>query len=167
MVSMLLANFIGAILVFAFVRYGVPIPESQEIIADRVRNVAIFGGYLAFAAVVSLTAAAMMLRSVVRWQLRGGPPTRSEQMSALHAPLRQAIVQNDVTIDGSPSMLAHFLNGRRDPRRAGFIVKKPDDDQDYAKVDLVWGSMFAFIAGLEAIGKGVLLSRKTVPRRIY
>ncbi|MFZ2174678.1 MAG: adenylate/guanylate cyclase domain-containing protein [Rhodococcus sp. (in: high G+C Gram-positive bacteria)] len=92
MVSMLMANLIGAILVFAFVRYGVPIPESQGIIADRVRNVVVFGGYLAFAAVVSLTAAAMMLRSVIRWQLRGGPPTRSEQMSALHAPLRQAIV---------------------------------------------------------------------------
>ncbi|MCC4266256.1 hypothetical protein [Microbacterium schleiferi] len=81
--------------------------------------------------------------------------------------MRQAIVTNDLTIDGSERMIAHFLNGRRDPRRAGYVVKKPDDDQDYAKVDLVWGSMFAFAAGLEAVGKGVLLSRKTVPRRIY
>ncbi|WP_072688974.1 adenylate/guanylate cyclase domain-containing protein [Rhodococcus marinonascens] len=92
MFSMLLANFFGAILVFAFVRYGVPIPETPAIAADRVRNFVIFGGYLAFATVVSLIAAAMMLRSVVQWQLRGGPPTRSQQMSALHAPLRQAIV---------------------------------------------------------------------------
>ncbi|MFD4366752.1 adenylate/guanylate cyclase domain-containing protein [Rhodococcus sp. NPDC058521] len=92
MFSMLMANMIGAVLVFAFVRYGMPIPESAAIIEDRVRNVLIFGGYLLFAGVVSLTAAAMMLRAVIRWQLRGGPPRRSEQMSALHAPLRQAIV---------------------------------------------------------------------------
>lgn len=92
MLSMLAANLIGAVLVFAFVRYGVPIQESDAIVADRVRNFAIFGVYLAFAGAVSLTAAAMMLKSVIRWRLRGGPPTRSEQMAALHAPLRQAIV---------------------------------------------------------------------------
>jgi hypothetical protein len=72
-----------------------------------------------------------------------------------------------VTIDGSAAMIAHFINGRRDPRRAGYVVKKPDDDQDYSKVDMTWGAMFAFVAGQEAIAKGVLLSRKTVPRRIY
>jgi hypothetical protein len=81
--------------------------------------------------------------------------------------MRQAIAQGDLTFDGSPSMLAHFLSGRRDPRRSGYVVKKPDDDQDYSKVDLVWGSMFAFIAGLEAIGKGVLLRKGSMPRRIY
>lgn len=81
--------------------------------------------------------------------------------------LRAAIVQGDVTLDGSRALVAHFLNARRDPRRSGYVVKKPDDDQDYAKVDAAWGSMFAFTAGLEAVGKGVLLSRKTVPRRIY
>ncbi|GAA4482683.1 adenylate/guanylate cyclase domain-containing protein [Rhodococcus olei] len=90
--SMILANFIGAVLVLAFIRYGLPISESEAIIEDRVRNVVIFGIYLALAGVVSLGAAALMLRSVIRWQLRGGPPTRSEQMAALHAPLRQAIV---------------------------------------------------------------------------
>jgi hypothetical protein len=81
--------------------------------------------------------------------------------------LRHAIVQGDVTVDGSRQMVAHFLNARRDPRRAGYVVKKPDDDQDYSKVDLAWGSMFAFSAGLEAVGKGVLLSRRTTPRRLY
>ncbi|HET8994032.1 MAG TPA: adenylate/guanylate cyclase domain-containing protein [Rhodococcus sp. (in: high G+C Gram-positive bacteria)] len=92
MVSMGASNLFGAMLVFAFVRYGLPIEESENIIADRVRNFAVFAVYLAFAGVVSLSAAALMLRSVVRWQLRGGPPTRSEQMAALHAPLRQAVV---------------------------------------------------------------------------
>ncbi|NLU83715.1 adenylate/guanylate cyclase domain-containing protein [Rhodococcus sp. HNM0569] len=100
MLSMAVANLFGALMVFAFIRYGLPIPESEAIIADHVRNVVIFGAYLAVAGIVSLTAAAMMLRSVVRWQLRGGPPRRSEQMSALHAPLRQAIVHLALWIGG-------------------------------------------------------------------
>ncbi|NLG55900.1 MAG: HAMP domain-containing protein, partial [Rhodococcus sp.] len=92
MLSMIGANFVGAVMVFAFIRYGLPIPETDRIVADHTRNVMIFGIYLAFAAAVGLLSAAMMLRSVIRWQLRGGPPTRHEQMAALHAPLRQAVV---------------------------------------------------------------------------
>ena len=64
-----------------------------------------------------------------------------------------------VTFDGSADMIRHFINARRDPRRTGYVVKKPDDDQDRAKV--------AFVAGQEAIAKGVLLSRRTKPRRLY
>ncbi|MFC4604106.1 adenylate/guanylate cyclase domain-containing protein [Rhodococcus kronopolitis] len=90
--SMILANFFGAVLVLAFLRYGLPITVSEAIVRDRARNGIVFGVYLALAGVVSLGAAALMLRSVILWQLRGGPPTRSEQMAALHAPLRQAIV---------------------------------------------------------------------------
>ncbi|EOM76327.1 adenylate cyclase [Rhodococcus rhodnii LMG 5362] len=97
---MLGANLVGAVMVFAFVRYGLPIPESLAIVSDQWRNTAVFGGYLVFAAVVSLSAAALMLRSVIRWQLRGGAPRRSEQMSALHAPLRQAIVHLVLWIGG-------------------------------------------------------------------
>ncbi len=104
--SMLLANLLGSILVFAFVRYGLPIPENQSIVVDRVRNVVIFGVYLVFAAVVSLVTAAFMLRSVMRWQLRGGSPTRAEQMAALHAPLRQAIVHLVLWIIGGILFMA-------------------------------------------------------------
>ncbi len=92
MVSMGLSNLFGAVLVFGFVRYGLPIAESESIIADRSRNVWIFSIYLLFGGGVSLYYASRLLRTVVRWQLRGGPPTRKEQMTALHAPLRQAIV---------------------------------------------------------------------------
>ncbi|MGB3169373.1 MAG: adenylate/guanylate cyclase domain-containing protein, partial [Rhodococcus sp. (in: high G+C Gram-positive bacteria)] len=100
MLSMLLSNLFGAVLVFAFVRYGLPLEESQPIVADRVRNVYIFGAYLVLAGAISLYYAAVMLRTVVRWQLRGGPPTRREQMTTLHAPLRQAIVHSILWVIG-------------------------------------------------------------------
>ncbi|KLL97063.1 hypothetical protein NJ76_09900, partial [Rhodococcus sp. IITR03] len=67
MVSMGASNLFGAMLVFAFVRYGIPIAETDAIIADRVRNFAVFAVYLVFAGIVSLGAAAITLRSVVRW----------------------------------------------------------------------------------------------------
>ncbi|WP_420753549.1 adenylate/guanylate cyclase domain-containing protein [Rhodococcus sp. O3] len=120
MVSMGASNLFGALLVFAFVRYGIPISESENIIADRVRNFAVFAVYLAFAGVVSLTAAAVMLRSVVRWQLRGGPPTRSEQMAALHAPLRQAIVHLVLWILGG--VLFVFLTAEEMPSLAAAVA---------------------------------------------
>ncbi len=46
MVSMGASNLFGAMLVFAFVRYGIPIAETDAIIADRVRNFAVFAVYL-------------------------------------------------------------------------------------------------------------------------
>ncbi len=49
MLSMAGANLIGAVLVFAFVRYGIPIPESADIITTHVRNFAVFSVYLVFA----------------------------------------------------------------------------------------------------------------------
>ena len=76
-------------------------------------------------------------------------------------------MNREVTIDGSPEIIAHFLNARRDPRRAGYVLKKPDDDQDYSKIDAAWGAMFAYRAGMDAIAKGLSVSRgKWVPRRL-
>lgn len=78
-----------------------------------------------------------------------------------------AITAREITFDGHPDMIKHFLNGRRDARRGGYVIKKPDDDQDFSKVDLVWGCAFAFAAGNDALGKGVDRSRQGTPKRIY
>lgn len=80
--------------------------------------------------------------------------------------LYQMISSGEISFDGHPDMIRHFLNARRDPRRAGYVLKKPDDDQDFSKIDLTWGSMFALAAGLDAVGKGVSAARRKAPRRI-
>ncbi len=116
MASMGASNLFGAMLVFAFVRYGVPFADDDFDTVDRVQNFTVFAVYLVFAGIVSLTAAALMLRSVVRWQLRGGPPTRSEQMAALHAPLRQAIVHLGLWLLGG--VLFVFLTAGETPSLA-------------------------------------------------
>jgi hypothetical protein len=81
------------------------------------------------------------------------------------ANLHSAIVAGDVTYDGSKELTAHLLNARRDPRRSGYVLIKPDDDQDYSKVDAAWGMAFAHAAGVD----GAALKNKTkstAPRRI-
>lgn len=81
--------------------------------------------------------------------------------------MHSAIQSGEVTYDGSAALTAHFLNARKDPRRAGYVLKKPDDDQDYAKIDATWGAMFAYKAGLDALGKGIATRKRGTPRRIY
>jgi len=74
---------------------------------------------------------------------------------------------DEITIEDDPDMIRHFLNARRDPRRGGYVLKKPDDNQDFAKIDLTWGCAFAFAAGNDALGKGVTNTRRRTARRIY
>lgn len=84
------------------------------------------------------------------------------------ADLLSAIRQQAVTYDGDPRFTAHMLNARRSPRQAGYVLVKPADDQDYSKIDAAWGAMFAYRAGLDAVGRGA--ARPTArrrPRRIY
>lgn len=84
------------------------------------------------------------------------------------ADLLSAIQQGSISYDGTPEFTAHMLNARRSPRQSGYVLVKPADDQDYSKIDAAWGAMFAYKAGLDAVGKGA--ARPTArrrPRRLY
>ncbi|MDN6854527.1 MAG: hypothetical protein L0L66_07345, partial [Bifidobacterium crudilactis] len=65
-------------------------------------------------------------------------------------------------------LTAHLLNARKVPRRSGYVLDKPADDKDYSKIDAAWGSMFAYKAGLDAVGKGAAKqSKRRKPTRLY
>jgi hypothetical protein len=83
------------------------------------------------------------------------------------ANMHSAIVSGDLTHDGSTALTSHFLNARRDARRNGYVLSKPENDQDYSKIDAVWGAAFAHACGIDALGKGVSFRVKSAPRRIY
>lgn len=85
------------------------------------------------------------------------------------AQLLSAIQQELITYDGDPELTRHFLNARKSPRQAGYVLIKPADDQDYSKIDAAWGAMFAYAAGLAAAGKGAKkkTTRRRKPRRLY
>jgi len=71
-----------------------------------------------------------------------------------------------ITYDGSPELTAHFINARRDRRRSGYVLMKPEHDPDGSKIDAAWGAMFAYAAGIDALGMK-LTKKKTAARRIY
>ena len=108
--SMLLANAFGAVLVWAFIQYGLPVPEGE---AAGGRSVGLIVPALVFitGGLLSLAASAWMLRPVMRWQMRGGPPSRQEQMATLHAPLRQAIVHLVLWLVGGAVLATLIISG--------------------------------------------------------
>jgi len=105
--------------------------------------------------------AKMTVAEPIRWRQKDITRTADtfEQMYS-------AFVNGEITFDGHPRMIAHFLHARRDPRRNGYVLKKPDDNQDFGKIDLTWGAAFAYAAGMDALGKGVATQRRTMPRQL-
>lgn len=104
----------------------------------------------------------MSIAEPIRWMQKNVTRT-----CEVFAQMYSAIAGLEMTFDGHPDMIRHFLNARRDPRRAGWVLKKPDDDLDFSKIDLTWGAAFAYAAGLDAVGKGLTSGTRTRgPRRI-
>lgn len=106
--------------------------------------------------------AKMSVQEPIRWRQKDV----SRTVDAF-AQLESAIRQCDVTFDGDPTMIRHFIHARRDPRRGGYVLKKADDNQDYGKIDATYGAAFAFAAGNDAIGKGVTArTSRRMPRQL-
>ncbi len=97
----------------------------------------------------------------IRWQQRN--VTRTAEM---FEQMYSAILSREITIEDDPDLIRHFLNARRDPRRAGYVLKKADDNPDFGKIDLTWGAMFAYAAGLEAAAIGAGRKKRAVIRRL-
>lgn len=106
--------------------------------------------------------AKMSVQEPIRWRQKDLSRT-CETFDQLYSAIRQG----EVTFDGDPTIIRHFLAARRDARRAGYVLKKADDNQDYGKIDAAWGAMFAFAAGNDALGKGVTArSSSRMPRQL-
>ena len=80
--------------------------------------------------------------------------------------LRGAIMNQEITYDGSRPLTRHFLNARRQKVRSGIVLRKPNNDY-LAKIDAAYAAMLAYQCRLDALGKGVGAQRSQVPRRIY
>ncbi|WP_067533272.1 adenylate/guanylate cyclase domain-containing protein [Nocardia crassostreae] len=117
--SMLAANAFGAVLVWAFIQYGLPVPEGGTS-ATRETGLLIPGLIFVIGGMLSLTASALMLRPVMRWQMRGGPPSRQEQMATLHAPLRQSILHLVLWLIGGAIMASLIIV--RAPELAAAVI---------------------------------------------
>jgi hypothetical protein len=80
--------------------------------------------------------------------------------------LHSAIINQEITFDGSRPLTRHFLNARKQKVRSGVVLRKPNNDY-LAKIDGVYAAMLAYTCRLDALAKGMANQPSAVPRRIY
>lgn len=149
-----------------------PVLEVEAAVRDTFKNYNVVGFYAdpsaGWAAQVKTWEAEHHKRLKVKLSANEPIKWRQKDISRTcdaFANMHSAMVAGDVTYDGSEELTRHLLNSRRDPRRNGYVLMKPVDDQDYSKIDAAWGMAFAHAAGID--GAGVTFKKTTMARRIY
>lgn len=97
------------------------------------------------------------------WWMTGGRATYTVRaLEQFHS----AIVDGELTHDGSSALTRHMLNARRRPSRSGLQVGKAHPDSPM-KIDAAVAAVLAWQARLDAVGAGVGQTEGAfVPRRI-
>src|SRR3954467_142681 len=91
-VLMIGANVIGAAIVFALIRWVLPLPDVED--PDHVQRVNVLAlvAYLVFAVPAGMLWALWLLRPVLTWLRADRPPTEDEQRTVLLIPAREIVV---------------------------------------------------------------------------
>jgi hypothetical protein len=77
-----------------------------------------------------------------------------------------AVVQRELSHDGSFALTRHVLNARRRPSRSGMQIAKEHPDS-LRKIDAAVAAVLAWQARLDALSAGVSSKQAFVPRRVY
>ncbi|HWI71901.1 MAG TPA: adenylate/guanylate cyclase domain-containing protein [Baekduia sp.] len=91
-VLMVGANVIGAVIVFALIRWVLPLPDVDDPGHVQRVNVLWLVGYLAFAVPAGTIWVLWLLRPVLAWLREDRPPTAAEQRLVLLTPARELVV---------------------------------------------------------------------------
>lgn len=81
------------------------------------------------------------------------PRGKDTKVSELVERLRQAIVLEEVSWDGSAALMRHMLNARRRSTRTGYLLYKQFPDSP-DKIDAAYAAVMAYKACLDVISKG-------------
>ncbi len=87
--GMLGANLVGAVVVFVFARWILPLPPVDDPARVQRANLLVFGAYLLVAVPLGALVGVRLFAPVLRWLRTERVPTADEQRLALRAPLRQ------------------------------------------------------------------------------
>ncbi|WCB94041.1 hypothetical protein DSM104299_02769 [Baekduia alba] len=95
-VLMIGANVIGAAIVFALIRWVLPLPPVDD--PDRAQRVNILAlvAYLVFAVPIGMLWVLWLLRPVLAWLREDRPPTAAEQRTVLLTPAREVLVHGSL-----------------------------------------------------------------------
>lgn len=97
----------------------------------------------------------------IEWWMTGG---RSLQIVRALEQFHSAVIERELTHDGSDALTRHALNARRKPTRAGMQIGKEHPDSP-RKIDAVVAAVLAYTARLEAMAAARPVSA-FVPSRI-
>jgi len=92
----------------------------------------------------------------IQWWMTGG---RSTLIVRATEQLYSAIVDGDLTHDGSYALTRHMLHARRREGRAGLHIAKEHPDSPL-KIDAAVAAILAWQARLDAVAAGVLIGKK-------
>src|SRR4051794_17481030 len=91
-VLMIGSNLIGAAIVFALIRWVLPLPPVDDPGHVQRVNVLALAAYLVFAVPAGLLCVLWLLRPVLTWLRADRPPTAGEQRAVLLTPAREVLV---------------------------------------------------------------------------
>jgi hypothetical protein len=98
----------------------------------------------------------------IEWWMTGSMARRTVQ--ALEQ-FESAVVDGDLSHDGSSALTRHVLNARRRPTRSGMQIMK-DHPDSARKIDAAVAAVAAWSCRLLALSKGADRQNSYVPRRI-
>lgn len=97
----------------------------------------------------------------IEWWMGG---RRSGAVEQALEQFHSAVVDQDLTHDGSFVLSRHVLNARRDPQRPSHIGK--EHPESIRKIDAAVAAVLAWQARLDALAKGIGAQSGFVPRRV-
>jgi len=100
----------------------------------------------------------------MEWWMTGA---RATQTVRALAQFHTAVIEREMTLDGSSALVRHLLNARRRTSRSGIQIAKEHPDSD-RKIDAAVAGVLAWLARLDAVAAGVGTEqpRSTLVRRL-
>lgn len=92
---------------------------------------------------------------------RGKDSRVTEYVERFHA----AVVNDEMTHDGSSALTRHMLNARRRSTRTGYLIFKAYPDSP-DKIDAAYAAVMAWKARLDAVSQGIGVKRKGIRKAV-
>ncbi len=92
---------------------------------------------------------------------RGKDSRVTEYVERFHA----AVVNDEMTHDGSSALTRHMLNARRRTTRTGYLIFKAYPDSP-DKIDAAYAAVMAWKARLDAVSQGIGVKRKGIRKAV-
>lgn len=120
--SMAAANILAGVIAGVLLIWVLPIPATPGAVDNGVASFYTAVIYLAIGAVVSVAAAAVLLRPIARRYHSGGAPTPDERRAVMLLPMRQALVHTVVWLGGAVSFTVFYYGKAPNLAITGGIV---------------------------------------------